>query len=125
MTEEKKHECCGGHDHSHEEGCCGGHDHSEECGCGHEHQEMPTMVLSLEDGEELTCFVLTEFEIKEKSYIALLPQDEESVYLYQMEESEDGEPILINIEDDEEFETASNVLNTILEEEFDEDLDEE
>jgi uncharacterized protein YrzB (UPF0473 family) len=70
-------------------------------------EDLDTMELELDDGTKLTCVVLGIFDLDEypdKEYIALLPNEEEEVLLYQYNEGEDGESfILDNIETDEEF----------------------
>ena len=51
-----------------------------------ENDEEMTVTLTLDDGTELECVVLTIFEAGEKEYIALLPLDGR--------EAEDGEVCL-------------------------------
>lgn len=87
-------------------------------------EEEPTLLLSLEDGTEITCIVLSIYEIDGQEYIALLPenQDEENeeemdVYIYRFAEDEEGNPLLDNIEDDAEYEKAVNAFNDLFEEE--------
>ena len=68
-------------------------------------QEEMTVTLTLDDGSEVECVVLTIFEAGDRDYIALLPTegaeaDEGEVYLYRYEEDADGNPSLDNIEDD-------------------------
>ena len=79
-----------------------------------EGEEM-TVTLTLDDGKELECVVLTIFPAGDKEYIALLPMDDEEaeegeVYLYRYTEDEDGQPNLENIEDDDEYETVADVF---------------
>ncbi len=78
-------------------------------------EEEVTVTLTLDNDEELECAVLTILETEGQQYIALLPlnedgsEDEESdVYLYRFSESADGEPVLENIEDDDEYERAAD-----------------
>ena len=66
-------------------------------------QEEMTVTLTLDDGSEVECVVLTIFEAGDRDYIALLPTegaeaDEGEVYLYRYEEDADGNPSLDNIE---------------------------
>ena len=84
------------------------------------------ITLTLDDDSELLCDVIATFPAtvngKEQMYIALLPTDatpESEIFLYRF--FEDGEDIdLQNIEDDEEFEIASDAFDELLdEEEFD------
>ena len=84
------------------------------------------ITLTLDDDSALVCDVIATFPAtvngKEQMYIALLPTDatpESEIFLYRF--FEDGEDIdLQNIEDDEEFEIASDAFDELLdEEEFD------
>jgi uncharacterized protein YrzB (UPF0473 family) len=105
---------CGNHGEDHECGCGDG------CGCGDDDYEK--MSIELDDGSNIECFVLGVFGVEEKEYIALVPEGEENVLLY--EYSEDGEEIeLLNIEDDSEFEMVSEVFETLFMDE--EDYEEE
>ena len=96
-----------------------------------EPQEEMTVTLTMDDGSEVECVVLTIFEAGNRDYIALLPMDsaeaeEGEVYLYRYYEPEDGEPTLDNIEDDEEYEIVSEAFDELLDEqEYDELVGEE
>lgn len=88
-----------------------------------EFENEPTILLSLDDGTELVCVVLSIYEIDEQQYIALLPQaqedeDEEEmdVYIYRFAEDEEGNPLLDNIEDDDEYNKAVETFNALLDE---------
>lgn len=91
-----------------------------------EPQEEMTVTLTMDDGGEVECVVLTIFEAAGRDYIALLPMDSEEVeegevYLYRYSEPEEGEPVLDNIEDDEEYEIASDAFDEFLDaQEYDE-----
>ena len=74
-----------------------------------------TVTLTLDDGRELECVVLTIFPAGDKEYIALLPMEDEEteegeVYLYRYTEDENGQPNLENIEDDEEYEIVADAF---------------
>lgn len=94
-------------------------------------EEEITVTLTLEDDSEIECEVVTVFEAAGKSYIALLPlegpdQDTGNVYLYGFKEVEGGEPELIDITDDEEYEAAADAFEEYLDNlEFDELVEEE
>ena len=70
--------------------------------------------------------MLTIFEAGEREYIALLPMEgadaeEGEVYLYRYSETEDGEPVLDNIEDDDEYEIVADAFDELLDsQEYDE-----
>ena len=89
-------------------------------------QEEMTVTLTLDDGSEVECVVLTIFEEGDRDYIALLPTegaeaDEGEVYLYRYEEDADGNPSLDNIEDDDEYEVVADAFDELLDDqEFDE-----
>ena len=89
-------------------------------------QEEMTVTLTLDDGSEVECVVLTIFEAGDRDYIALLPTegaeaDEGEVYLYRYEEDSDGNPSLDNIEDDDEYEVVADAFDELLDDqEFDE-----
>lgn len=93
--------------------------------------EEITVTLTLDNDETLDCLVLTIFNVGEKQYIALLPlgEDGESengdVFLYRYYDSEDGEPELDNIEDDEEYEMAADKFDEWMDTQEFEFLDDE
>lgn len=94
-----------------------------------EDMEM-TVTLTLDDGD-VECSIITIFECDGKDYIALLPKDEkgeplDEVYIYGYKESEDEEPELIYIEDEEEYEAAADKFDEWLDlQEFGDIEDEE
>lgn len=82
--------------------------------------EYSSVTLSLDDGTEVECAVIRTFPAGDKNYIALLPiadidEDESEVYLYRYSINKNNEPVLENIESDEEYEIVSDA--------FDEELD--
>ena len=91
--------------------------------------EALTVTLTLDNDEELECALLTIFETAGQEYIALLPLDEEGnnddgqVYLYRYFEQDSGEPRLENIEEDEEFDRASDAFDEWLDLQEYEELD--
>lgn len=102
MTEENKN-----HEHN-----CG-----DDCGCDH---ELPKMQLVLDDGTEVEWDVLTTFDVRDREYIALIPDDSEDVFIYRYSEDEEGVE-LTNIEDDDEFEEVGKTLEQILDEAFEDE----
>ena len=95
------------------------------CGCGHDHEhemeEMETMTLTLDDDTELNCGIIGVFEVDGVEYIALLPEDDDTVLIYQY--NENGEEVELSlIEDDDTFEKVSQAFDDLWE---DEDEDEE
>ena len=91
-------------------------------------EECDQITLTLEDGSDLVCEVISVFPVKDKNYIALLPSNEDpdaEIFLYRF--IENGEEIeLQNIEDDEEFDMVSDAFDELLDAaEFDEMVGEE
>ena len=90
-----------------------------------EEEEM-TVTLTLDDDTDVECVVLTIFTAGERDYIALLPMEGEDseegeVYLYRYSETEDGTPVLDNIEDDDEYEIVADAFDEMLDDqEYDE-----
>ena len=87
--------------------------------------------LELDDGT-VTCSIVTIFSAGDKDYIALLPLNEDGenedgeVWLYGHEEDADGNPSLRYIDDEEEYEIASDAFDEYLDkQEFDELIDED
>lgn len=103
------------------------HDHNCDCGCN----EEVTVTLTLDNDEVIECAVLTIYSVDNKEYIALLPLDDEGdneegdVFIYRYVETEDGEPTLENIEDDDEYEAAADAFDEWLDEQEFEDIVEE
>lgn len=93
------------------------------CGCDHEHDhedfELETMFLTLDDDKEVECGILGVFDVEGKEYIALLPLEDETVFLYAYSEVDD-EIQLDVIEDDATFEKVSNAFYELYDEEEEE-----
>ena len=93
--------------------------------------EEMTVTLTLDDGTDLECVVLTIFEAADKEYIALLPLDgneaeDGEVYLYRYTEDANGNPDIQNIESDEEYEIVADAFDELLDtEEYEEIVSEE
>lgn len=110
-------------------------EHNCNCECGHDDcncdEPLATVTLTLDNNEVVECAILTIFDVEEQSYIALLPIDEDGeqkdddVFIYRFIDNEGGEPSLANIEDDDEYEAATDAFDEWLDSlEFD-DLDDE
>ena len=102
-----------------------------DCGSDCQDLDQPTVTLTLDDGTDLECVVLTIFEAADKEYIALLPLDgneaeDGEVYLYRYTEDADGNPDIQNIESDEEYEIVADAFDEFLDTaEYDEIVSEE
>ena len=77
------------------------HDHDHD----HEHDYEEIVVLQDEDGNEQECAIY-DFELDGQMYAVLFPihEPDQGGFIYRMETNEDGEEVLLDIEDDEEFE---------------------
>lgn len=113
MSEELKNAGCSASDCA---SCCD----SSCSGCGSSDEEHRTITLTMDDNTEIECAILTIFPVADKEYIALLPLDENGqnqtgeVYLYVFSRTESGDPMLANIESDEEYEKAALAFDTIV-----------
>ncbi len=91
-----------------------------------DNEEEAVVTLELDDGTTIECAVLTIFPVGENDYIALLPLDGEAaeegeIFLYKYIETEDGEPSLDNIMDDDEYDAVSDAFDELLDsQEYDE-----
>ena len=83
------------------------------------------VTLNLDDGSEVTCEIITIFEVNDQDYIVLIPLDDKGepnaegeVYIYRYFEDETGAPSLENILSDDQYEAVSKKFDEILEEEI-------
>ena len=97
-------------------------------------EEEMTVELELDDGQKVTCAVITILTVAEKDYIVLLPLDESGenqdgeVWIYGYKEDEtnpNAEPELIYIDNDEEYDAVADAFDEYLDsQEFDELVEE-
>ena len=72
------------------------------------------ITLEFDNGEEIECEIMGIFDVEDKEYIALLPDDgTDDVYLYGYKEISDEEFELVDIEDDAEFEKVSAAFSEL------------
>lgn len=92
-----------------------------------EHQEE-LVILTDEDGNEFEFEIVDVIEVNGNRYAILYPVDEETeeegYVIMRFEVDEEGEEILVDIEDDEEWEKVVEAWEEIMEAEADE-LEEE
>ena len=100
---------------NHEHGC------GDDCGC---EEEYDMMHLVLNDDTEVDCYVLGIFDVGEREYIALVPEDSEDVLIYRYAEDEEG-PVLDSIEEDDEYEEVGKVFDELFSEMIEEQEAEE
>ena len=80
-----------------------------------------SVTLPFEDGRSLECGVYSYFEVNNKKYFALLPLKGEkqldfsqSYMLYEVEEDEENNPIVMYIENDIEYAIAAQYFSNQL-----------
>lgn len=80
------------------------------------------VTLPFEDGTSMDCGVYSYFEVNNKEYFALLPLKGEKeldfsakFMLYEVEEDEENNPVVMYIEDDVEYAIAAQYLSLLLE----------
>ena len=86
--------------------------------------------LTDEDGNELKFELIGKAELKGVQYFAFVPADEDSdgefcEYTILKAVIEDGEEILVSIDDDDEFDDAADYFDDLFSEEIDYDAEEE
>ncbi len=97
--------------------------------------EEMTVELSLDNGQDVTCAVITILEVEGQDYIVLLPLDEKGenqdgeVWFYRYSENPDDtneEPELGYIDSDEEYDKVADAFDEYLDsQEFDELMSDE
>ncbi len=101
--------------------CDCSHDHTDGCDCGHDHHHRIT--LTMEDGKDVECEIIAIFNLKDYEYIALLPENEEDVFLYRFKELDNQEINISNIESEEEYDEVAEVFYNIFDDENFDDED--
>ncbi len=88
-------------------------DHIHDENCDHEHDEM-VFVVTDEDGNEHEMVLVYTFETGDQAYAVLLDRNdpEDDGVIFRIEE-EDGEEVLVNIEDDQEWEKVMKVYEEL------------
>ena len=78
-------------------------------------EEIDTIFLDFEGGEECECAPVCIFEAGDNEYVALIPVDaeegEEEVYIYRFSEADNGDSVIENIEDDDEYDAAADAFD--------------
>ncbi|WP_427339142.1 DUF1292 domain-containing protein [Caloranaerobacter sp. DY30410] len=77
-----------------------------------------TIILIDDEGNEIEFEVIATFDIEDREYAVLLPvnEEEDEAYILKIEYDEDGNMILVNIEDKSEFDDAVAVYEAIIDE---------
>ena len=92
-------------------------------------EKEDTVILTDEDGEQHEFQVVDFIQVEGKDYAVLLPnevdlEDEDEAVILRMEEDKDGHTLLVEIDDDDEWERVARAWEELMDEE-DESLDEE
>ncbi|CAM3308746.1 MULTISPECIES: DUF1292 domain-containing protein [Saccharibacillus] len=95
------------HNHNHAHGDHAGHDHSED--------EEIVVAFSDEDGNEKEMVLVQTFDVGEDVYALLLERNnpEADGFILRLEE-EDGETVLVNIEEEEEWAKVEAAYNELV-----------
>jgi uncharacterized protein YrzB (UPF0473 family) len=89
-------------------------------------EEMDVILLYDEDGNESEFEVVATLELDENEYAILLPKDEtrdpeaeevEEAYILRIEQDENGEDVLVGIEDEEELNAVIDAYEELVKEE--------
>ena len=79
------------------------------------------ITLSFDDGKDVECEIIGIFDVEDKEYIVVAPNDDsDDVYIYKYIEINDEEFELDDITDDEEFEKAAAEFDRLMEQEAEE-----
>jgi len=76
---------------------------------------VETILLNDEEGNEIEFDVLTKLDIEDKEYVIVAPTGEEDIdaIALRIDKDAEGNDILVTIEDDEEFEMISEAYEAI------------
>jgi uncharacterized protein YrzB (UPF0473 family) len=81
-------------------------------------EDADYITLEFDDGESIECEIMGVFDYNGKEYIALIPDDgTDDVYIYGYKEVGDDEFELVDIEDDNEFESVVDEFERLTAEE--------
>ncbi len=99
-------------DHNHD------HDHDH----GHELEEFDTIVLTDDDGKDHEFLHLDTLEVDGSAYFVLMPlagedEEEDEAIILKLGKDENGNELLMDIEDDEEWEKIADAWESMDDEE--------
>ena len=79
--------------------------------------EMDNILLYDENGEEISFDIITKLDIEDKEYIIVIPteagDEEEDAIALRIDKNDDGEDVLIVVEDDDELAIVSEAFEAI------------
>ncbi|MGK0467969.1 DUF1292 domain-containing protein [Clostridium sp.] len=79
---------------------------------------VETILLNDEEGNEVEFDVITKLDIEDKEYVIVAPTGEEDIdaVALRVDKDEDGKDILVTVEDDAEFEMISQAYDAVFSE---------
>lgn len=81
-------------------------------------EEEDIITLEFDDNTAVDCFIIGVFDMDDKEYIALAPDDgTDDVYIYGYKDHSDDTFEILDIEDEAEFEAAVKVFDELMAEE--------
>lgn len=79
--------------------------------------DVELIVLTDEEGKEIEFNVITKFDIEDKEYVIVIPvEGEEEAIALKIDKDEDGNDVLVTIEDEEEFQMVCEAYEAIFSE---------
>ncbi|MDS1004411.1 DUF1292 domain-containing protein [Clostridium sporogenes] len=78
-----------------------------------------TITLTDEEGEETEFEVITKLDIEDKEYVVVVPKDEEvdDAIALRIDNNDNGEEVLVPVEEDEEFNMVAEAYELLFSEE--------
>jgi len=82
-------------------------------------QDVKTIVLNDEEGNEVEFEVLTKLDIENKEYVIVIPidGDEEDPIALRLELDDEGNDLLVTVDDEEEFKLVEEAFELVMGEE--------
>ncbi|MBM6991281.1 DUF1292 domain-containing protein [Mobilibacterium timonense] len=73
------------------------------------------ITLEFDDGTAVDCFIIGVFDLNDKEYIALAPDDgTDDVYIYGYKDNDDDTFEILDIDDEDEFDAAVAELDKLM-----------
>ena len=78
--------------------------------------DVANLVLEDENGKKIKFQVVTKFDIKEKEYVIAVPEecaDEDTAIALKIVEDDNGDEVLVTVEDEDEFDMVLEVYESL------------
>lgn len=81
--------------------------------------DVKTIVLNDEEGNEIEFDVITKLDIEDKEYVIVIPAsgEEEDPIALRIDKDSEGNDVLVTIEDEEEFSVVEEAFELVMGEE--------